>query len=190
MTITIDRPQATQAPTAPAAAPEYQPAGIAAQEPAEGKTTLRENGHTGRPARPRKPAASHDTQPCKGCGTAVDRRNRTGLCRACWLIPANRPQTAARRKRQEPAQAIAGALRILERAAAKAAEEDPGEGLALLVQALPRLRDLTAATGRAVVANLGSTVTAAELSAATGQAWSRQRVEDRWIPARRNGGTR
>jgi hypothetical protein len=170
MTIAIERPAGAQAAQAPAPGPQYQPSGLAAEAPAEGKTALRRT--------------------CRNCPATLGARNRTGLCRICVRDHTLRPLTVKQQRDREPNRMIRAAMRTLAAAARRAAEEDPGEGLAALVEATDLLRDITRETGIAVVANLGSTVTAAELTERTGRDWSRQRVEDRWIPARREGAQR
>jgi hypothetical protein len=180
MTITIDRPSAQEPDVAPVPGAEYQPSGLAAQAPAEGKVALRTRG----------------TRPCRICQAPCTGR----MCRPCWLKPENRSRTVTQKRRQEPRQSIAAAVRMLKAASRRAMEEDPGEGLAALLDVMPELRAFTRDAGIAVVANLGSTVTAEELTRATGRQISRQAVEERWLPgrreanaaakARRNGGAR
>lgn len=165
MTVMIETPTAAQAATAPAPGAEYQPSGLAAQAPAPRKETLR----------------SRSTRPCRICATPCTGR----MCRPCWLKPENRQRTVTQRRRQEPRQSIAAAVRILKAAARRAMEEDPGEGLAALMDVAPELRAFTREAGIAVVANLGSTVVAAELTDKTGRPISRQAVEERWLPGRR-----
>ena len=143
------------------------------------------------------------TVPCaKGCGRPVpaqedgDRlvaKSKTGQCRYCWQSGPGPSANARSRngggeaRKREPREQLAMAARMLRSAARRATDEDPGEGLAFLLNLADELPDLINRCGVKLRAEIGSpTAMADDLENETGKPWSRQRVEDRWGPGSKN----
>jgi len=112
------------------------------------------------------------TRPCRSCDSPVSTSNTTGLCRTCWLNPAVRPRGTF--AKSEPRDQLASAMRLVRLAAEGARGQDPGEGLAPLLDAARELAQLVNDVGRDLVAQVGPQVVADDLG------WSKQRVWDRW----------
>ena len=123
--------------------------------------------------------------PADGCTALRSATSKT--CRPCYL--ANLGTTA---RKFEPAEHGAMLARMLTAAGRRARREDPGQGLAMLVEVQRAVDALVAEVGADVLGQYqaesadGLTRMAEDLTLGTGQAWSRQRVHKRWAP-KQNG---
>jgi len=110
------------------------------------------------------------TVSCGFCGAGI-RRNKTGLCRDCWL--KRRP-----RNPRDPQVTVEAAVRLLR--AAASAGMTPGDNLGCLITAQRELARLVQAVGAGLTDALGPDAVAEDLSIALGENWTRQRVWNRW----------
>jgi len=119
-----------------------------------------------------------------GCGRMLpDVPRKTGLCRECWLDPAKRP--GGNPAKREPAEMLSAATRILVGVVARDLDplldgEDPGVVLPPLLKAKAVIDRALRRAGQAQVARVGSSAVAVDLTLATGEKWSPQRVDSRW----------
>jgi hypothetical protein len=120
-----------------------------------------------------------------GCGALKRRSSKT--CLPCYR--ANVGTTARKYEAAEHAKMLA---RMLTSAGRRARADDPGQGLAMLLEVQRRVDDLVKAVGAEVLAAYlsefpdGLSAMAADLSLGTGEPWSKQRVWKRWA-AKLNG---
>lgn len=130
---------------------------------------------------------------CPGCGQSHPRSYRpaaTGLCRACWLDPAKRPGGNPRKR--EATEMLSAALRILAGVVDRdvtplidgGEDQDPGVVLPPLLKAKKLIDTTLKRAGCAQTARVGSSAVAVDLTLATGEKWSPQRVDDRWGPGK------
>jgi hypothetical protein len=116
-------------------------------------------------------------------GCAALRSPGSKACRPCYL-----DNVGSTERKYEAAEHGAMLARVLASAGRRAKRDDPGQGLAMLVEAQRRLDALVAEVGAEVYAAYmaefpdGLSAMAADLSVGTGQSWSRQRVWKRWAP--------
>lgn len=128
------------------------------------------------------------TVPCRVCFGPIRARlhrgdlvpvAKTGLCRDCWQ---NSDNWNGDRRKQEPAKAIPAAQRIIKKSVSRA--RNPGDSLLVMMEFHAWLGDQIRETGRSLTAALGPEQVAADLTHASGQVWTRQRVWERWGGAR------
>lgn len=114
---------------------------------------------------------------CQGyakCGTMISPRNKTGKCRECW-----REGLSANAAKTEPEAQAAMLARMIDSFARRCEGEDPGRGLAALLE-LARRADLAVdRVGMALCEEQGSSAVADDLG------WDRRRTDKRWGPAAR-----
>jgi hypothetical protein len=111
---------------------------------------------------------------CKGfakCGAMIDPGNKTGQCRACW-----REGLAANRAKTDPQEQAAMLARLITAFARRCEGEDPGLGLAALLELADKAGDLAETVGMRLCAEQGTAVVAADLG------WDRRRADKRWGP--------
>jgi hypothetical protein len=124
---------------------------------------------------------------CDGaqCGSQVRPGNKTGKCRPCYLAGLG-----ANGKKTDPQEQGKFLARMLTSAGRRARAEDPGLGVAMLLEVQAQVDQLVRSVGADVLAQYqamaddGLTQMAEDLTLSTGQPWSKQRVFKRW------GGTR
>jgi hypothetical protein len=107
-------------------------------------------------------------------GAFVDPGNKTGQCRACW-----REGLAANAAKTEPEEQAAMLARMVESFARRAGGEDPGRGLAALLELARRVDRAVDGVGMSLAESQGTSAVADDLG------WDRRRVDKRWGPAAR-----
>jgi len=89
----------------------------------------------------------------------------------------NATQRIRRARKREPEEQGRFLARMIRSAARRAAAEDPGRGLAMLLEVQALVDAMVDATGCQLVDQAGSAQVAAELG------WTKQRVNGRWGPS-------
>jgi hypothetical protein len=124
--------------------------------------------------------------PCLGgCGKDISAANKSGRCRDCWVADGGPYRNAMARRgegdvrKTEPEAQAAMLNRMAKSFARRAAGEDPGRGLALLLDHLKLVTELTREVGIEVTETFGQTVVAQELGT------TKQNVDKRWGATRR-----
>jgi len=135
--------------------------------------------------------------PCTACG-AWHPPNKSGLCVTCWRASGGPRANAMAKHGQgeprkfDPAEHGAFLARMLTAAGRRARTEDPGQGVAMLLEVQRRVDALVKEVGTDVLAQYqgeyedGLSAMAADLTMGTGEPWSKQRVWKRWA-AKQNG---
>jgi hypothetical protein len=173
----------TDSPAPPVPGTTVSPNG--AQRPnrgAPGGTGLREEDG-------KVPCANYET--CKHW--VNPKTNKSGMCRACWTADGGPRRNAIAKRGQgelrktEPEEQVAMLRRMFSATLRRAATEDPGRGLPLLLAFEEELAVLVGDLGvrlyRQALANGdGPTLIAGELTMATGREWRRKSVHQRWGP--------
>jgi hypothetical protein len=115
-----------------------------------------------------------EANPTGACDALVAPANKTGQCRECW-----RESVGRNGAKTDPFEQAAMLERMVRSFARRSVAEDPGIGLAALLELAGKVGDLAETVGMKLTAELGSSLVARELG------HDRRVIDKRWGPAAR-----